>query len=1552
MNLKRILAMLLCLCLVLSCIPVLGSYTYAEEMQTVTIEAEDTEYAVWNKYSKTESNSNASGSAMAAGGGGYFGWFDDPDSDKDLVNGFIDKSNSTYAAFYVYAEQTGTYYLSTGGTFWCSKQYLDIAANGGESYYAAFLVNPSQKLTDPDATVAYKANYIGGDASSIRGTFCNTEEVAVTLEKGLNVIYVQALTREQDNSVNWQDEEMTTLGSQNSWANVDGLKISGQCAVEPVKAQETVVYAGDAPYVYGYTTVNAGGSVGDGAWGDNTIPVSNMSTSNVTSLRSFTYTVNAPEDGYYDITACYGSAGSGSETRAVGLLVDGTAYAYEFNHVDSTNTSGGKVNLSVYLTEGDHVLTFTAPAKRTADDDCGTGDASTTKNVSWFNYNAVYLYGGLTQSVIQSNPKLEWWYAEAEYQDEGYALWHTYSATETNTDAKRDFNGANYAMTGTGKVIGSGNTANNPSLADLQSGILDKSTVSGVTVYVDAPAAGTYTFKARYRLNNPGIWDSTNKTWTEDPYSVFMVNGEFGAQSFFDTAAQYNWTYDTYETELTLREGINEITFIPMTSDQRKSGSDWVNVDCIFVDTDLQVAQVPDAVTVNPSQGYVHLYSTVSETAAGDGDYTAAKENLVNLTDMQEIDLHNIPFVAYTLDVPESGYYEIVTNYGTYEANSTAQMGYMIDGQVYMTERYSSHCDAWVYLTAGTHTVIITCLLPKDAEAAATSSYGWSDIKTTTVTGGAVLSAAQKNPLANVPVRLEAEDGIIGRYTTTTEAGKSGTVVGGINYDSTHMQTFDDLQERGLVDKSGIPYVSYMVDVPEAGSYTLRSVYRVVMKSGYDVADYYMTASVNDQDFYKLVYAPYGEETNGWAESETVVNLEKGYNVIRMISVNADNYASVSWLNQDYIEIVGTQAVAEVTPTVNYFQSGEAEYYNGYTTVNTGSTYDWATSYLGGIEKIQMTFDALDYTTIKELAWVSYTLEIPADGYYDMHTTINTGSAAAGYIIMVIDGEKYQMPVAEVTEGFKKNKQNLTAYLTEGTHTILVSAICESSATWCDIAALTVYGEGVKLAETQIDPVSLMAVPEGLVDGSVYTIDNGVITVGKNLDVLSLKSNFHGSVTVSDSEGNVLSDSDTVTDGAVVAYESGTSYTVKVENDPLDKNGDGKIDIRDLKAVNENQLAGEDCSVEIESIKAAIYAGGKSYQAASIGADALLAYGNVVGRPVKVGSALYLEPSASNFTISGELSGDVYLTVMHSHGINDENEPGLFVQIDGGDGVYFDLDTFYTTQTLKIASGLKAGEHTIEVSKSVDSKNGGLYIYSVSYSGQLTNTEAKTRKIQFVGDSITAGFGVVTASSDPLGIVTDGTYTNKTYSYYSYANTVADTLNAEYYSIANGGWYFSSSESADIENKSITRIYDEQSMLIELGEYDHSAWQPDVVVINLGTNDATLKDSDGNLVVTAEQYITDVAAMIDQVRNANPDAKIIWAYGAMGETSNMPSGSLTDWIVAAIDAYNADKDAAMQVSYVQLPTYQDGLWSHPSVAGQKAIGEALAAEIAALMGWN
>ena len=112
MNLKRILAMMLCLCLMLACVPVVGVPVRATtEKQYVTIEAENTEYAVWSRYTKVESNAMYSGGAAAAGApsGIYPYWDNASDSTEDLSANFLDKSNTPYVAYYVEAPADGTY---------------------------------------------------------------------------------------------------------------------------------------------------------------------------------------------------------------------------------------------------------------------------------------------------------------------------------------------------------------------------------------------------------------------------------------------------------------------------------------------------------------------------------------------------------------------------------------------------------------------------------------------------------------------------------------------------------------------------------------------------------------------------------------------------------------------------------------------------------------------------------------------------------------------------------------------------------------------------------------------------------------------------------------------------------------------------------------------------------------------------------------------------------------------------------------------------------------------------------------------------------------------------------------------------------------------------------------------------------------------------------------------------------------------------------------------------------------------------------------------------
>lgn len=107
-----------------------------------------------------------------------------------------------------------------------------------------------------------------------------------------------------------------------------------------------------------------------------------------------------------------------------------------------------------------------------------------------------------------------------------------------------------------------------------------------------------------------------------------------------------------------------------------------------------------------------------------------------------------------------------------------------------------------------------------------------------------------------------------------------------------------------------------------------------------------------------------------------------------------------------------------------------------------------------------------------------------------------------------------------------------------------------------------------------------------------------------------------------------------------------------------------------------------------------------------------------------------------------------------------------------------------------------------------------------------------------------------------------------------------------------------------------------------------------VVVINLGTNDWAR---------TQAEIQENVRGLLALVRQKNPDAAIVWAYGAMDH--DHPSVA---WIKAAVETFaRQDKNAY----FVHLPENTSGWANHPNVQGQTAIAEVLAKEIRAIMGW-
>lgn len=468
--------------------------------------------------------------------------------------------------------------------------------------------------------------------------------------------------------------------------------------------------------------------------------------------------------------------------------------------------------------------------------------------------------------------------------------------------------------------------------------------------------------------------------------------------------------------------------------------------------------------------------------------------------------------------------------------------------------------------------------------------------------------------------------------------------------------------------------------------------------------------------------------------------------------------------------------------------------------------------------------------------------------------------------------------------------------------------------------------------------------PLDLIRGSNYLLaDNVIHGIPFNTDVSTVRSNLTRSDRISAwRDGVKLSDSAIVTPSTTFVYNKGKAdeTVLTVANMVGDLNGDGKLDIRDLRRIKKTAfgenvgatvlaadlngdalVTGVDADITRDTITGQIL-----YAAQSVGVDALLSLTSPVGRLHKDNNMMLMEHSASNFTVTGRLQGNVTATVWAERSSSIEDPVGLFVEVDGNlRFVSVPVVSNYTNITL--AQNLSAGKHTIRVYKASDAANNVICVSALQYTGLLSKTPSANRRIEFLGDSITAGADVFPLGSnqrDQYGAIT---------SYYSYAKYTADLLDASHYSVANSGWRLGYSVN---HQYTIRSVYPYTSMRSGYsgGEYDFG-WSPDVVVINLGTNDRYTSDYSA--------YMQDTRELLQLVRDKNPDALIVWAYGAM-DTSH----SSNEWIRSAVESFAATDGRTL---FVPLPLNTLGANNHPNMSGHQAYANTLANTIKAAMNW-
>lgn len=314
------------------------------------------------------------------------------------------------------------------------------------------------------------------------------------------------------------------------------------------------------------------------------------------------------------------------------------------------------------------------------------------------------------------------------------------------------------------------------------------------------------------------------------------------------------------------------------------------------------------------------------------------------------------------------------------------------------------------------------------------------------------------------------------------------------------------------------------------------------------------------------------------------------------------------------------------------------------------------------------------------------------------------------------------------------------------------------------------------------------------------------------------------------------------------------------------------------------------------------------------------------GRTVLKDGALWLDFSASGIEFSANCEGKVALNLNVKSLKQTDSYGGLYFTVIV-DGVKKDRAQCHITSTgnveLVLAENLTPGNHTFEVYRQTEHRGAEVGISSIALNGSFNEKPEDNRLyIEFIGDSISTGFGALGTTSDSDGGSPKWQDATAAYPYLTAKALGADFSDVCYSGIgAKYGW----------QDPNMLNFYPYQRWQYDRNtQYNFNARQPDVVVIALGTNDIAMEGEKG---ITVEQRLAGYQELLDMVRAKNPNSKIVWIYGMMKDDDN-----------ARIPAIIEENGGAAAGLYsLELVTNTAGAGWHPSAAGQQKFADDLVA---------
>lgn len=277
------------------------------------------------------------------------------------------------------------------------------------------------------------------------------------------------------------------------------------------------------------------------------------------------------------------------------------------------------------------------------------------------------------------------------------------------------------------------------------------------------------------------------------------------------------------------------------------------------------------------------------------------------------------------------------------------------------------------------------------------------------------------------------------------------------------------------------------------------------------------------------------------------------------------------------------------------------------------------------------------------------------------------------------------------------------------------------------------------------------------------------------------------------------------------------------------------------------------------------------------------------------------------------------------------------VTVDGASSQEF--TTVKGRGTSVVVTGLSPGEHLVVVTRQGEAHLGASTIEALRVpDGTLLSVPpAPSKRLEIVGDSITAGYG--NEGTSPNCPFTPETENHQL----TYGALLARHFQAELSTIAWSGKGVVSNYGGD-RDAPMPTLYDRAIATDPNSVWDFRSWQADAVLVNLGTNDYSTDHDPSD-----QDFVREYENLLARLRARYPNAFILCTIGPLLGGRDLPLAETN--IQAALSQRAAAGDRRVAFHAMRVPNDSPGCDWHPGLGTHEAMARELEPVLAKLLGW-